>query len=77
MNWKAFFQGLLAATIGGAVTTVAQTISDPSHFDVSHIGPVAGAGAILGASAYLAPSPLKQQPPVQPPETPTKFPTTK
>lgn len=63
---KSFWQTLLAAAIGGAATTLASALTDPHTLhEPSKLGPVAGAGAIIGVAGLLKQSPVqpKQDPP--------------
>jgi hypothetical protein len=55
--------GLVAAAIGGAVSTLMVALADPSaiKFDeqgLRHMGQVAGGGAFVTMLAYLKQSPL-------------------
>lgn len=61
MNFKSFLKTLAAAAIGGAVTSTAEAITttDP---DFTKLGPVAAAGAIVGAAGYLVQSPRPPKP---------------
>jgi len=76
MNWKSFLQSIAAAAIGGAATSLTQCFTDPSHLDLNHIGPVAGAGALVGVLAYLKTPPTPPTPPDKSTTT-VNFPQTK
>lgn len=74
MNWKALLHGIVGAAIGGAATTVTSVLSDPLHVDFHHLGPVAGAGAIIGIAALFRQSPLSPSPPTDTNNAPTQPP---
>jgi hypothetical protein len=76
MNWKLFLQSLAAAAIGGAATSVTQVVADPGHTDFTHMGPVAGVGALVGVLGFLKQSPAPPPPPA-PGSTTSNFPSSK
>jgi len=61
MNWKALFEGLAAAAIGGAATGGATALGD-GPVSIKHIGAAAAAGALVGISAYFKQNALKPKP---------------
>lgn len=64
MNWKAFFQGLGVAVLGGAAasaaTVVTNRLGDKTAPPVTGktVGAAAASGAVTTLIAYLAKSPL-------------------
>lgn len=61
MNWKTWLRGLIAAIVSGASSAVSAMVVDPTAFntsDLSKLGKVALASAIIGAVFYLKQSPI-------------------
>lgn len=61
MNWKATFEGLAAAILGGAVGQAAQAV-ESGYFDWAHVKSAAVAGAIIALAAYFKPPATKPKP---------------
>ena len=66
MTFMKALEGVLVAGLGGAVTTVAQYITDPGHFELKHTGPMALAGAVTGIAAWIRQSPTTPASPPKP-----------
>ena len=59
-----WIKGLVAAAIAGAGSAGSAIVLDSAHFNLqnlSHLGIVAGTGALFGAIGYLAKSPIPSQ----------------
>ncbi len=57
----AWFYGLMAGVVGGAANTIAAVLVDPVAFnfnDLSKLGKLALAGAVISLVLYLKQSPL-------------------
>ena len=77
MNWKSFWQGLAAAAIGGAATSSTHYLTG-GNTDLTHLGPIAAIGAIIGVAGLFTQSPTAPPPTSQPPQNnTTQFPQTK
>jgi hypothetical protein len=60
MNFKALFQSIAAAAIGGAITATADAAIDPSVLqNPERLGTVAAAGALVGVAALWKEKPKK------------------
>jgi hypothetical protein len=56
-----WLQGLLVAAGSGALTAVADTLTQSGETDLKRVGAVALTGAVLGVSLYLKQSPRKKR----------------
>lgn len=81
MNWSAWLQGLIAATLGGAASAGAATVSNRVQngknappITGTSLGISVGVGALVTGIAYILRSPISSPVPaptlVQQPETP-------
>ena len=62
MNWRLWLQGLGAAAVGGAATSISTMAIAPESFNfgpgMKKVGMVAFVGALISVSAYLKQSPV-------------------
>ena len=65
MSWRALFEGVAAAAIGGAATGATAALQD-GQLTAKQIGASVAVGAIVGVAGYLKQSPLKKKPKPQP-----------
>ena len=67
MDFKKFLKGLAAAAIGGATTSAAGALYDPTILggDLTKLGIFALSGALTTAAGYYVQSPLAPRPPRQ------------
>lgn len=61
MNWKALFEGLAAAAIGGAATGAATAVQD-GPINAKQVGAAALAGAIVTVAGYFKQNAIKPKP---------------
>jgi hypothetical protein len=68
LDWSKWFQGILAAVIGGAANTVCAIAVDPVAFnfnDLPKLGKLAVGAAVISLAFYLKQSPVPPEEPEQ------------
>lgn len=68
LGWAKWFQGILAAVIGGAANTVCAIAVDPVAFnfnDLPKLGKMAVGAAVISLAFYLKQSPVPPEEPEQ------------